>query len=215
MTLVGVLFVSLSGLVGNAATAGVPASANAAAVANSAQGVPFLGVPFQALAATVFATPVLLLFVYDKNNGVLEYFLSLGMSQRDIYKQYLKAALILAAGIVVLDIVIDLAVGLIEGEAGSTLEISGLVVAVALAAVSFGTMLMMSFSSLQKQRVGANQTLGQAIGVFVILPSYLLPVVLPSVAFLIDLLLAGVVVGLALLTYSLSARLISREKLLP
>ncbi len=45
----------------------------------------------------MLATPVLLLFVYDKNNGVLEYLLSLGMTQRDIYMRYLKAMLLLAS----------------------------------------------------------------------------------------------------------------------
>lgn len=215
LTLVGLVFSSLSGLVSNVSTTGIPTGANATAVANTAEGVPFLSVPFQALAATMFATPVLLLFVYDKNNGVLEYLLSLGMNQRDIYRQYLKAALILAAAIVAFDVIVDVTVGLIEGAAGLTLEISGLVVALALAAVSFGTLLMMSFSSLQKQRMGSNQPLGMAIGAFVVMPSYLLPLVIPSIAFWVDLLLAGVIVGLALLTYSLSSRLISREKLLP
>lgn len=214
MTLVGVLFAGLSGLIGNVPPTG-PAITNSTAVANTAQGVPFLSASFQALAAILFTTPVLLLFVYDKNNGVLEYFLSLGMNQRDIYRQYLEAALILAAIIVAFDVFIDMTVGLIQGTAGTTAEISALVVAFALPAVSFGTLLMMSFSSLQKQRVGSNQPLGQAIGAIVVLPSYLLPIAAPSIAFWVDLLLAGVITGLALLSYSLSGRLISREKLLP
>jgi hypothetical protein len=213
LAVVGCLFASLSSLVSNAATTGIPA--NATAAANTGEGVPFLAVPFQALAALIFATTVLMLFVYDKNNGVLEYLLSLGMNQRDIYRQYLKAAMILAAAIVTFDVVIDITVGLIEGTAGSTIEISGLVVAFALAAVSFGTMLMMSFSSLQKQRMGANQPLGQVIGALLVLPSYILPLAVPSIAFWIDLGLAGVIVVLALFTYSLSSRWISREKLLP
>lgn len=213
LSIVGCLFASTSGLVSNGVTTGMPT--NATAAANTSEGLPFLAVPFQSLAAILFATPVLLLFVYDKNNGVLEYLLSLGMNQRDIYRQYLKGALTLAAVIVSFDVIIDLIVGLIEGVARSTIEISGLVAAVALAAVSFGTLLMTSFSSLQKQRIGANQPLGQAIGSVVVVPSYILPLVVPSIAFWIDLVYAGVVVALALLTYSLSSRWISREKLLP
>jgi hypothetical protein len=207
LTLVGLLFSSLSGLVSNVPT-GLPGS-------STVEGIPFLSVAFQALAATFFATPVLLLFVYDKNNGVLEYLLSLGMNQRDIYRQYLKAALILAGLIVAFDLIIDVTVGLIVGAAGFALEISGLVAALALAAVSFGTLLMMSFSSLQKQRMGSNQPLGMAIGAFVVMPSYVIPLVVPSIAFWVDLLAAGVIIGLSLLIYSISSRLISREKLLP
>jgi len=215
LSLVGVFFSSLSGLIENPTAGGIPPTTNSTAAAISAQGVPFIGVSFQALAATFFATPVLLLFVYDKNNGVLEYLLSLGMDQRDIFREYLKAALILAALLVTLDVMVDLSVGVIVGTEGTMLEISGLVVVVGLSAVSLGTMLMMSFSSLQKQRVGSNQPLGMAIGTFSILPSYFLPIALPTLAFSVDLILAGVIVVLALLTFSLSSRLISREKFLP
>ena len=215
LSLVGVGFASLSGLVG-AASSGIPAGVNATASASTVNlGLPFLAVSFQGLAATLVCTPVLMLFVYDKNNGILEYLMSLGMDQRDIYRQYLKASLILGAAIAAFDVAVDLVVGVIEGEALLGLEISGLVVAVALAAVSFGTLAMMAFSSLQKQRMGSNQPLGLAIGAFLIMPSYFLPLVDPSKAFWVDLLLAGVIVGLSLITYPLASRLISREKLLP
>jgi hypothetical protein len=136
-----------------------------------ATALPLVAVPLQVFAAVLFATPVLLLFVYDKNNGVLEYFLSLGMNQRDVYRQYLKAALILSSAIVWLEIVIDVVAGVIEGTSGLMLEVSGLVVALAIPAVSFGSLVMMSFSSLQKQRVGSNQPLGMAIGVFIVMPA--------------------------------------------
>ena len=165
----------------------------------------------------IFATPVLLLYVYDKNNGVLEYFLSLGMNQGDIYRQYLKAALILASGLVGLEVVNQRRRGT-DRRARTRLlllEVSGLVVALAIPAVSFGTLVMMSFSSLQKQRVGANQPLGMAIGVFMVLPAYILPLVFPSLAIAIDLLLAMVIAALSLVMYLSSSRLISREKLLP
>ncbi len=45
--------------------------------------------------------PVILLYVYDKNNGVLEHLLSIGWNQNDIFKQYLKAALFLAVTVFV------------------------------------------------------------------------------------------------------------------
>src|SRR5208283_5693539 len=59
-------------------------------------GTPLLALPLDMVPVLMLATPVVLLFVYDKNNGVLEYLLSLGMTQRDIYMRYIKAALLLA-----------------------------------------------------------------------------------------------------------------------
>ena len=213
LTVFGVLFFSLSPLVTRAAATGSAASGSAGA--GTAAGVPFIGVSFQALAAILFSTPVLMLFVYDKNNGVLEYLLSLGMTQRDIYRQYLKAALILAGMLIAADVVVDIIVGALSAVGPLAFEVAGLVVAVGLAVVSLGTMLMMSFSSLQKQRVGSNQPLGMAIGSLGIFPTYFLPVIFPSAAFTIDLVVAGTIAALALLFFSISGRLISREKLLP
>jgi len=175
-----------------------------------------VSVAIQVFAAILFATPVLLLYVYDKNNGVLEYFLSLGMDQGDIYRQYLKASLILASGVVVLEVAVNFVAGLVVGtDVLRLLEVSSLVFALALPVVSFSTLIMMSFSSLQKQRVGANQPLGMAIGIFMVMPAYIVPLALPSLAIVIDFLLAAVIAVLSLLTYFSSSRLISREKLLP
>jgi hypothetical protein len=215
MALLGLLISSLSGTIANLPTNVATGNATGASGLKLASALPFIAVPLQAFAAVIFATPVLLLFVYDKNNGVLEYFLSLGMTQGDVYRRYLKAALILASAIVGFDVVIDLAAGLILGSGSLMLEVSGLVVSLALPVVCFATLIMMSFSSLQKQRVGSNQPLGMAIGVFIVMPSYIGPLILPSFALAIDLLLAGVIIFLSLLTYLSSSRLISREKLLP
>ncbi|MDG7008568.1 MAG: hypothetical protein JRN06_10055 [Nitrososphaerota archaeon] len=215
MAVVGLVLSSLPGLVGNVAMTGVPANSTSAASDIVSSGLPFIAVPLQAFAALIFATPVLLLFVYDKNNGVLEYFLSLGMNQRDVYRQYLKAALILSVAVVSFEVVLDIAAGVFAGGGVMTLEVSGLVVAISLPAVAFGTLLMMSFSSLQKQRVGSNQPLGMAIGVFTVMPSYILPFIVPSSAFLVDLLLAAAIVFMSGGAYFASGRLISREKLLP
>jgi len=215
MTLLGLLFLGRSGIANTVPTTGLPIGTNSTAVRGTAEGLPYLAVSFQVLAANLFSTPVLLLFVYDKNNGVLEYLLSLGMNQRDIYRQYLKGALILAATIVAIDVTLDAIVGMTVGALRTSLGIAVLLPAFALSAVSLGTLLMMSFSSLQKQRVGSNQPLGMAIGAVVVLPSYVLPLAFPSLAFMTDLTLTCVIVVLSLLAYSLSGRLISREKLLP
>lgn len=215
LTFVGLMISLLSGAINSISKTGIAANANSSGSLNLSGGFPFLTVPLQALAAIIFSMPVLLLFVYDKNNGVLEYFLSLGMSQRDVYRQYLKAAVILSSAIVCFDVIIDVAAGLIQKSPGMMFEISGLVVAIALPAVSLQALIMMSFSSLQKQRVGSNQPLGMAMGTFTVLPAYLVPLVIPSLAFEMDLLLASVIIALSILIYLASSRLISREKLLP
>lgn len=216
LALLGVLISSVSGFVGRVAVTGAPVNATGKSGLDLATALPLVSVALQVFAAIVFATPVLLLYVYDKNNGVLEYFLSLGMDQKDVYRQYLKAALILASGVVGFEVAINLAAGLAEGTNGLVLlEVSGLVLAMALPVVSFGTLIMMSFSSLQKQRVGANQPLGMAVGIFIVMPAYIAPLAFPSLALAIDLLLALVIAALSVLTYLSSSRLISREKLLP
>jgi hypothetical protein len=216
IALFSVLISNLPGLIGQISTTGIPINSTGKGGLNLAIALPFISVAIQVFAIIIFATPVLLLYVYDKNNGVLEYFLSLGMNQEDIYRQYVKAALILSSGLVGLEVVINAVAGLINGIDGLfLLELSGLVVALALPVVSFGTLVMMSFSSLQKQRVGANQPLGMAIGIFMVMPAYVFPLVFPSIAPVIDLLLAVVIAALSLLMYLSSSRLIRREKLLP
>ncbi|MGP8125870.1 MAG: hypothetical protein ACLQEQ_08440 [Nitrososphaerales archaeon] len=216
MALLGVLISSMSGVIGNLSTTAIPVSDAGTGSSNVTNALPLVSVALQAYAAVIFSIPVLQLYVYDKNNGVLEYFLSLGMSQGEVYMQYLKAALILSSGLVGFEVVLNAAAGLIAGASGlMLLEVSGLVVALALPVVSFDALIMMSFSSLQKQRVGSNQPLGMAVGVLMVMPAYLVPLFVPSLALTVDLLLAGVIVVLSLVMYLSSSRLISREKLLP
>jgi len=216
IALLGVTISSLSGVVNGLSTTGISSGTGGALGMNLSTALPLVSVALQVIAAITFSIPVLMLYVYDKNNGVLEYFLSLGMNQGDIYRQYLKAALILASGLIGFEIVVNVAAGLIYGASGVLLlEVLGLVVALALPVVSFDTLIMMSFSSLQKQRVGSNQPLGMAIGTFMVMPAYLVPLVVPSIALTFDLLLAGLIVVLSLAMYFSSSRLISREKLLP
>ena len=168
------------------------------------------------ISALTFTTPVLLLYVYDKNNGVLEYFLSLGMDQGDVYRSYLKASLLLASTLLVFEIIGNVLVGLVAGVGHNLIaEIATLTPIIALSAVSFVTIIMMAFSSLQKERVGSNQPLGIAIGVFLVLPTYAMPFVLPASAVLGDLGVASIIAVLAIAAFILASRLIRREKLLP
>lgn len=177
---------------------------------------PLISVPLMVFSALAFTTPVLLLYVYDKNNGVLEYFLSVGLDQGDIYRSYLKASLFLAGILIVFEVTGNALVGLLAGiSLEQIVEIAVLTPLIAFSAVSFITIIMMAFSSLQKQRVGSNQPLGIAMGVFLVLPSYAIPFVLPTYAVEGDLVLACVIVFMAFITFILASRLIKREKLLP
>ena len=213
MTVVGTLFSAASHIASIASTIGVP-STDVSFFAST--DFSFFAVPLQALAAMFFATPVVLLFVYDKNNGVLEYLLSLGISQRDIYMQYLKAGLMLAGAIGVLDIILDVIAGTLFRAGGPVLiEIPILAIALDVSVVSLVTLIMMSFGSLQKQRVGSNQLLGTSVGALLVMPTFYIPLLLPSIAFWLDLGLACVIAGLSVVIFIASSRLIRREKLLP
>ncbi len=185
---------------------------------SSSAAVFFLPVSFMSLGLLIFATPVTLLYVYDKNNGVLEYLLSLGWNQGDIFKQYLKAALLLA-------------LILFTGEAAAILiagAIAGLMAVFALdllmlfltafmgfSVVSLVTVAMMAFSSLQKQRVGANTPLGMALGVPFIFPTFYLSFLGFSPELIIYMLLCTLAAALSAALLLLSSRLIRREKMLP
>jgi hypothetical protein len=160
--------------------------------------------------------PVILLFVYDKNNGVLERFLSLGLNQADIYKRYLKASLWLALTFLPIIIILYVAIGSAVGiDLTLLLKASGVLVLLALSVVTLLAMSMMAFSSLQKQRVGANQPLGLGIGGLVVIPYYIIPIVFPRDAIFIELGVALVIGAVSIALLILSSKLISREKLLP
>ena len=179
--------------------------------------VALLAIPFMATGALALTIPVVLLFVYDKNNGVLERFLSLGMNQSDIYKRYLKASIMLALIFLPPAITAFMVSGWALGTNMMILDgASGVVVVLSLSVVTLVSMSMMSFSSLQKERVGANQPVGIGLGGLVVLPDYVIPFIWPPQNAL--LLEAGIALAIgagsvALLIFS--SRLISREKLLP
>ena len=176
-----------------------------------------LSVTLTTIAAITLTTSIILLYVYDKNNGVLEYFLSLGMNQGDIYKRYLKAVVILVLLLVIVAAAANVAVGLIlRGDVIVPLEVTGLAAALSLSIVSFDTMAMIAFSSLQKQRAGANQPLGLVLGALLVVPGYITPWIFPFiVVVLVDLAEAVVIAALSIALFVFSSRLISREKLLP
>jgi len=199
--------------IGNAFLRGVPGGSGVYAGTS----ISLLSVGLTALAAALLTTPVFLLYVYDKNNGVLEYFLSLGMNQGDIFKRYLKAGIILVLLLVFAVAVANIAVALIlRGDVIFPLEASALAAALSLSVVSFSMMAMMAFSSLQKQRAGANQPLGLALGALLVMPVYLSSFVLPFiVVVVVDLVETVVVFALSIALFLLSSTLIRREKLLP
>lgn len=201
-------------LVGNSGT--LPQQLTNSSQVQIATSLPLISVPLMVFSSLTFATPVILLYVYDKNNGVLEYFLSLGMDQSDVYRGYLKAALLLSLMMLVYEILASLAVGLFSGiNVHTLLAIISLAPAIGFPAVSFVTIAMMAFGSLQKQRVGSNQPLGMGIGVIMVLPTYFLPIIAPSIAFVGDLVVAGVLAVAFLSLFFLASKLIRREKLLP
>jgi hypothetical protein len=209
-------FASMAILVANFANAflsGVPSGRGV----YTGLSVSLLSVGLTALAAFWFMTPVILLYVYDKTNGVLEYFLSLGMNQGDIFKRYLKA-------VVILDLVLMVAVAagnvvvalILKGNVIFPLEASAFAAALSLSIVSFATMAMMAFSSLQRPQAGANQPLGLALGALLVMPAYLAPWIFPFIVVVaMDLAEAVLVAALAVVLFLLASRLISREKLLP
>jgi hypothetical protein len=175
-------------------------------------------VGFMAFGILMFAAPVFLLYVYDKNNGVLEYLLSLGWNQSDIFKRYLKAALFLALTIFIGEFAAIVTVSLIAGTQAIILRdlvVSALTAALGFSAVSLVTVAMVAFSSLQKQRVGGNSPLALSLGAAIIFPAWVVSGLPFSVGALIDLLIAAIVGVLSIVLLTLSTRLIRREKMLP
>ena len=185
----------------------------------SIPGTPLLALPLDMVPLLMIVTPVVLLFVYDKNNGVLEYLLSLGMTQRDIYMRYLKAAILLSFTFAIIFVPIDLAYTYVtQGAAtfAAVLPIPLLVIPFSLAVVSFMVMSMMAFSSLQKTRAGSNQPLGLAIGWVGTAPAYAMPFLLSFTnAIYADLGLSVAVAAIAMTILFSAGKLIRREKLLP
>jgi hypothetical protein len=183
---------------------------------------PYVLIPigFLGFGILFFATSVIFLYVYDKNNGVLEYLLSLGWNQSDVFEHYLKASLSLSSILFIAEFAVNVIVTVISGNPAAILlgiEMLALTAVLSFSAVSLVTVTMVAFSSLQKQRVGSNGPLGLIVGVVVLLPTFYIPEILQSfyLSVLADLLIAGFAGILSIILLILSSRLIRREKMLP
>jgi len=177
---------------------------------------PFLSVAFLSLSALLFSLPVVMLFVYDKNNGVLEYLLSTGLDQLDIFKGYVKAALSLAAYLLVFAVVFNTVFGVFLGTSLTLLIVMAvLTFVIGMSEVFLVTISMMAFSSLQKTPMGANQPLGIIVGIVPMFPALILPMIFPLYAIVIDSLIAAITLLISLALLMSVGRLILREKLLP
>lgn len=177
---------------------------------------PMLGllvVPMGALVGLVITTPVYLLFVNDKNAGVLEYLLAVGMDQRDVFLGYLKAGVMLSLVAMVPVVLINTA--FMSGGLGPALLGGALVLGTGVSDVALVTIMMTAFSSMQRRPTGMNSPLGITIGVLFLIPELLLLSVLGTQVVWVE---GGMAVALliAAVFFLLSlGKLIKREKLLP
>jgi hypothetical protein len=182
-------------------------------------GTPLLQVPFDVLPSIMLVTPIVILFVYDKNNGVLEYMLSLGMTQRDIYLRYLKAAILIVIVYLLFFASANAAYSYIKfgaKTAMSVLQILLVAAIIALSTVAFMITMMMTFSSLQKSRAGGNQPLAITLGMVGVIPGYLIPFAFSfTTGIAIEVAEAIIISLVALVLLALSGKLIKREKILP
>ena len=194
----------------------IPADSANPAPIDLSNNFPILSVAILSLSGLLFSLPVVMLFVYDKNNGVLEYLLSTGLDQLDIFKGYVKASLTLATYLLVFAIIFNTAMGFILGTSlGLLASMAVLTFAIGISEVFLVTVCMVAFSSLQKTPMGANQPLGVVIGIIPMFPALILPLAFPAYAIVIDLLIAVVTLLVSFVLLLSIGRLILREKLLP
>jgi hypothetical protein len=177
---------------------------------------PLLSIALLSMSAVLFALPVIMLFVYDKNNGVLEYLLSTGFDQLDIFKGYVKASLVLAIYLLVFAITLNTVVGILLATNLTLLvTIAILTLVIGISEVFLVSVLMVAFSSLQRTPLGANQPLGVIVGIIPMFPALILPLVFPMYAIVIDLIIAAIILLVSMALLLSTGRLILREKLLP
>jgi hypothetical protein len=194
----------------------IPPDINNPAPIDLTSNFPLLAIALLSLSAVMFALPVVMLFVYDKNNGVLEYLLSTGLDQLDIFKGYVKAALVLATYLLFFAIILNTVVGILLGTSLTLLvTIAILAFTIGISEVFLVSVCMVAFSSLQKTPMGANQPLGIIVGVIPMFPALLLPIAFPTYAIIVDLSIAAITLLASLALLLSTSRLIRREKLLP
>jgi hypothetical protein len=162
------------------------------------------------------AAPVMLLYVYDRNNGTLEYLLSLGMNQLDIFRGYLAASLVIGCVLQVIGSIVILGVGVSLGALSiSTLVSLVLSTVMALSAICLAAIFMMSYDALQKQPFGGNQPLGLGVGGLLLVVFMFIPLIFPEFVVMTQLAVAVFVFAISMLFVYLSPRFIRREKMLP
>ncbi len=194
----------------------IPPDINSPVPIDLTSSFPLLSIALLSLSAVMFALPVVMLFVYDKNNGVLEYLLSTGLDQLDIFKGYVKASLVLATYLLVFAIILNTTVGVLLGTSLTLLAtIATLTFTIGISEVFLVSVCMVAFSSLQKTPMGANQPLGIIVGVIPMFPALLLPIAFPTYAIIVDLTIAAITLLASLALLLSTGRLIRREKLLP
>jgi hypothetical protein len=200
-----------------------PAYANASSHSTGASpaiiNTSLLAVPFSVLPMMTLTTPMVVLFVYDKNNGVLEYLLSLGITQGEIYARYLKAALLVAVSYLLIFGTANLLYSFARfgtSYLSRMLVILGIGGLISVSTVAFIMAMMMIFSSLQKSRSGGNQPLAVSLGLVGVLPGYIVPFVFPyDTAIAVEIVQGATIAVVALILILMSSRLVSREKFLP
>ena len=213
--ILGILFIIYGIVISNIMSIIPSDTANPAPIDLSTN-FPVLSVALLSMSAVFFSLPVIMLFVYDKNNGVLEYLLSTGLDQLDIFKGYVKASLALAVYLLVFAIIFNTIVGMLPGTGlGLLASIAVLTVAIGVAEVFLVSVCMMAFSSLQKTPMGANQPIGVIVGVIPMFPALILPILFPAYALVVDLSIAAITLIASLALLLSISRLILREKLLP
>lgn len=211
------VFITVLGVFVTGAMRLIPADVgNIQSAVNVSAYLGLIGVPLVSLGGLMVAMPVSLLFVHDKDNGTLEYLLSMGFDQRDIFRTYLVASVMLGLPLLVAGGIAAALVDLLTGG-GVALAATVLIciLALGLAVIALTTVLMTAFSALQKQPLGMNQPLGIAIGAFVLVGAMMAPLGAPGDALVFELVIAAVVVAVSLALLSTTPRLIRREKMLP
>lgn len=194
----------------------IPSDINTPVPIDLMNNFPLLSIALLSMSAVLFALPVIMLYVYDKNNGVLEYLLSTGLDQLDIFKGYVKASLILATYLLIFAVILNTAVGLLLGTSLILLAtIATLTFAIGISEVFLVSVCMVAFSSLQRTPMGANQPLGVVIGIIPMFPALILPIVFPAYAIIFDLTIAAIILLASSALLLSTGRLIRREKLLP
>jgi hypothetical protein len=194
----------------------IPAGINTPMPIDLTSNFPLLSIALLSFSAVIFSLPVVMLFVYDKNNGVLEYLLSTGLDQLDIFKGYVKASLVLATYLILFAIILNTVVGIVIGTSLTLLvNIALLAFAIGISEVFLVSVCMVAFSSLQKTPMGANQPLGVIVGILPMFPALILPLAFPTYAIIVDLAIAAITLLASFALLLSTGRLIRREKLLP